>query len=183
MKFEKILICLFAIGIIAKFLDVPGGPLLMAVAACGLALLYLIGGYFLFCDRQSGKRKKGLSIFAGIALSIAPLAILFSLHYWQGAGILILESIVSLAVVLLMVMITMRKNDAKLAGYYRSVLIRTLAWVGVCMVLFLTPARTRLNIQYRHDPEFAEIVAEYLENPDNDSLMKRYQAARPGREQ
>lgn len=133
MKLEKILICLFLIGLGFRLFNIPSGPFLMVVAGCSLSLFYLVAGYFLFRDSESKQRKNGLSILAGIALGIAPMALLFRLQNWEGNRFLLLEAVAAAAAVLVGTLYMMRKPDPLLENYYKSLLLRAGLWAAVCL--------------------------------------------------
>lgn len=174
MKTERVFAMIFLIGIVFKLSNWEGGGIIHTTAALTLSMLYAAGGFYFFCDRNLRRQNLALSIVAGLLLSIVPLGILFKLQYWEGAGTLILASVlVALPLYVALLIAKPRAND-DLNTYYKNMRWRTGILAALSLLLLLTPMSTLLRLQYWNDPELARIKTLYYSNPENEAYRKQH---------
>ena len=172
VKGEKVLVCLFVLGNALRIAQLPDGSILLVISLCALAALYLAGGFWVF---SGGRQRPVFSILAGILLPVSVTGILFKLMYWEGAGLLLLAGSVICMGLLAAVLLRQRHSLPELLPYWRGMRIRTGILLALCAVLFFTPTRTLVRIQYYSNPEFAAIAGDYYSDHDNPVYRKRYE--------
>jgi len=174
MKLEKTLICLFVIGVIMKFTHVPMAGATMTVSATALSLLYLGFSWWLLQDKGERRKRVPLSVITGILFSVAPLAVLFKLQYWPGAGLMLLVSFTYCSILLLIMMLKQRMASMDANRYNNRIIVRAGIFAVLCSVLYLTPWRALLRLQHRDNPQEADIRADYYAHPENEEYKRRF---------
>ena len=172
MKLEKILVCLFAIGVIMKFTNVPMAGLILVVSTLGLSVLYLGFSWLLLSEKGARRQNLAISIVVGILFAQLPLGILFKLQYWPGAGIMLLLSLLYGGILLLVILLNHRHADHARKQYNSRIILRTVIFGVLCAVLYITPTSALVKLQYRNNPEEAAIRANYYEDPENEEYRR-----------
>jgi len=150
------------------------GSILLVVSATALSLLYLVLGFYLFCDGNIKRQNLALSIIAGIFLCLAPQAAVFKILYWSDANIQLIVSLVATLIILISVLVLKRKAPEELRNYYHDMQARTIFLFLLCFILLITPTRTLIHIEYWDNPEFADIATNYYEHPNDTVYKKQY---------
>jgi hypothetical protein len=175
---EKALVILVLIGIVFKLLHYPGGGLLIVIGLFLLSILYFALGWLLMRDRATKVNRLGISIPAGLSLSIICSGIMFKLQYWPGSGVMLLAGTTLLAAMMIAT-IAVRASDVSgdpgLKGFYNGTLKRLVIYAVIGAMLFLTPSSALLKLQYRDDPEYLEHLLKLDEDPDNEEYRREYE--------
>jgi hypothetical protein len=196
---ERICIILAVAGLLFKLMHWPGAGIMIVLGFSALSMIYFILGWLLFRARKSKATIWGLAIPAGFFLSTAVIGVMFKLQYWPGSSAnLAAGGFISLVVIAPIAFFLMRKyegldesytspakasplldqpdNSVVVKGarsaFARNVLTRALIIGGIAVLLYFTPSRTLLNIQYHDDPEYANLMARAIENPDHPEYWK-----------
>jgi hypothetical protein len=170
---EKMLIVLAVIGGIMKFSGGIGGGIFIVVSLLLLALVYFLTGIILFRDKESSAGNLGLSALTGLALTLAVGGILLKVQYWPGAQTNLLGGMV-LCIPAVVMATSYRKNKQPNEGmdnYFRSITRRCLITISFCAILLCIPQSTLIRFEYRADPKHAELMVNYLADPENKSAL------------
>jgi hypothetical protein len=184
---EKVLIILAIVGYVLKLLLIPGGSMLFYYCLIILWWLYFLLVFAFFNGiRLTALFKKDSykdipmlhilgSVFAGFALSVGVLGILFKLMTWPGAGInLFVGIIVCLTIIII---IAIRRKD-KYKVYYNGLLIRLVAVTILCVALYFLPSITLIRMIYRNEPTYLEACERASQDPRNEQLQQQKEQAR-----
>jgi hypothetical protein len=185
--FEKILIVIAIIGLIFRFLYIPGAFIIMFASLMTLAVLYFLLGFALFnnlkvkdltqkatYNSMNNIRLIG-AIFTGLALSTIVIGILFKIFRWPGGNIQILSGIVAIIAILIVSAI---KGGVLKSTFYKPIQIRLFAYLFVGVALFLASDYWIEQIKFHNHPEYLELYIEYQKNPDDEELRKELEDAR-----
>ena len=179
---EKIIIVLALVGTLFKLFLVSGGGLIVVVSYTALSTLYFYFGFALFNNirlRHVFKKESyvGVSsgriiggIAMGISFSICLIGMLFKVQYWPGEGVMLMAGMFTGVLVLIPSIFKFLKNREE---YYKKALVRGSVLVGISTILFLTPARTLVELQYRNHPRYIEAYIEYQKDPMNQELSDK----------
>ena len=125
MKTDFVFLLIFGLACILKFLELPGSNIIMVISLCHIAAIYLILGFYLFCDKEIDRKTFPLSIIAGIIFSLATLGILNQIMHWDYATQYALIGL-SLTTILFVVSLFLKNRTPELHNtYYKNMLIRT----------------------------------------------------------
>jgi hypothetical protein len=152
---------LLSIGIIFKFLHLPGAGVSIVLGVGLMSLVFLPLLFLLKIKEQKETKDKvliGLGTFAGILMS---LGILFKIMFWLGANMMALTSLFILLFVFLPVYFFtgFRNPETKVNTVVSSILILT--GCGLFLALVRSPAGSRLvGIQMTKDYLINEKILE-----------------------
>ena len=173
MKLEKILVCLFVIGFLMRIAGLPSAGLIMVVSALALSLLYLGFSWWLLQEQGLRRERLASSIITGILFFLPPLAILFRLQDWPGAGILLLVSLSYCSILLIVIMLKHRTADDETRKYLNGIMIRAGIFAVLCGALYVIPP-DMLPEEHNQNRQEVESVSFRLpsgsENPPHRSL-------------
>ena len=175
MKTEIGFTTAFIIGLLFKFLHLPGGSIIVILSLGILSILYSSGGFYFFSDKTIKKSNIGFSIAAGLFLSIPLLGILFKIQHYPGATIMLLVGSLVAPVFLVLTLVLKSKATEELKVYYQNMTTRTVAITFFTILLYLTPVSTLVSIQYWDDPEMVRLSTLRFEYPDNDEYQRQYE--------
>lgn len=171
MKTEKIFTGLFVIGLLLKFIHIPGGNVTILITITILSLLYLLFSFYFLSDTTIKNQNTILSVISGIVFFILLIGILFKLLYWPG-GIAMMSLAILIGIIhFIIVLITKIKHEKGLIRYYKNLLIRSALMNSFCLLLFIIPPSALINIEYRNDPDFARLKIAQLEDPTNKEIQ------------
>jgi hypothetical protein len=139
MRTEKALAIVFLLGIILKGFHIPGGGALTIISLLPLSVLYLVFGFYFFCDKTLKRQNLVLSIIAGIFLSLVPLGIVFKVQWWPGGYLYLLLSMVTTPVVFFIAYYLKSKETGELANYYTNMVNRSLLLTILAVFFYLAP--------------------------------------------
>jgi hypothetical protein len=122
MRTEKVIALLFLIGIVFRIVHWEGGGFFATIAALTMSMMYLAGGFYFFSNKNLRRQHLGVSILAGLLLSVAPLGILFKIQYWEGAGVMILTSVTVTILFLIIALVLRSQTEEELRRYYGNML-------------------------------------------------------------
>lgn len=148
MKTEKVLALLFLIGIAFKLFHWDGGSIITVITVLTLSALYLVGGFYFFCDGNLRRQNLAFSIIAGMSLCVVPLGILFPIQYWEGAQPMIVSATMVSVLFLIITIILRAFASDELKTYYNNMLWRTGILAGLSLLLLLTPVATFFEPRY-----------------------------------
>ena len=157
MKIESVFAAVIILFLILKYLEVPGSNMILVLAMFSLSFMYLLIAFYLFCDKKLANQNLAFSIFSGISLAIAPLGVLYKLMIWDGGQRLILSGSLISIVILVIAYFLKSKAQDNLKIYYDNMILRTAILTLVSLVLYITPAKTLLNMEYPNDPELVRL--------------------------
>ena len=119
-KLEKVLVALFAIGLMLRFSRLDGGDVITVLAGMLLGALYLFFGFALLAGVRARHIFTGsayqkltalqllLAAIAGSALGIAAVATVFCALWWQGGSALHFIALAGLIPLLFIVLVLRR---------------------------------------------------------------------------
>ena len=152
---------LLTLGIILKFLYMPGASVGIVLGIGGMSFVFLPLLFLLKIKEQKETKNKvliGLGTFAGILMT---LGILFKIMFWPGANMMALTSLLILLFVFLPVYFFtgFRNPDTKVNTVVSSILILT--GCGLFLTLVRSPAGSKLmGIQMTKDYLLNEKILE-----------------------
>jgi|SRR6185437_10689589 len=174
MRTEKVIACLFVIGLLFKFvLHFPGGGIILVVSLMLLSLIYCPLAFYFFSDKEIKKQNLALSIVSGFFLAIVPMGILFKIMYWPGSETQLFICIITVPIILGIIYYLKNKALPELTTYYKNMLLRTFVLSILAAILYATPTETLINIQERKDPELARLKTLSYTNPQNEEYAKQ----------
>ncbi len=152
---------LLTLGIILKFLHMPGAAVGIVLGIGGMSFVFLPLLFLLKIKEQKETKNKvliGLGTFAGILMT---LGILFKIMFWPGANMMALTSLLILLFVFLPVYFFtgFRNPETKVNTVVSSILILT--GCGLFLTLVRSPAGSKLmGIQMTKDYLINEKILE-----------------------
>ena len=117
----------------------------------------------------SAKRIIG-GIFAGLALSLAVIAVLFKVESWPGSIFQMWLGIFALSITTLIAAI---KRITVKDNYYSKILKRTLSFGAICIILVAMPAKPWLEWKYPDNPDYVKAVLDARADPENQELWDK----------
>jgi hypothetical protein len=165
---EKMMIALAAIGVVLKFTNGGGGGLLIVISLSVLAMIYFGGGILLFRERETNSGSTLVSGFASLCAAVIVAGIMFRLLYWPGSSIQLLAGMVTASAVVVIGYLRRRgAQDPAKDRYYSGLVNRFLIKLAFAAILFSVPQSAMVRYQYRSDPQYAELLVNYLSDPEN----------------
>ncbi|AFM05785.1 hypothetical protein Fleli_3465 [Bernardetia litoralis DSM 6794] len=184
-KFIKIaelgLVSIFMIGTIMRLFELTGGGILTVLSLSALSLFYLTFGFAIFSNIKFKKKKNKeisekqnpLFVIAGVIIgavaSMACSGILFKIMLWPGSGMLLFLSIVSFAIFFL-IFIAIKLINKSSDSFYMKMIVRTSIFLLVVSSLYSISMNTLVDILYRKQPQYAEMMKESLANPTDETI-------------
>lgn len=173
MRTEKILLSIFLIGVVFKLLHWPMAGLLVIIPLSILAMVYYPGGFYFLSVRGSAKQQHlAMSISAGIAFSIAVVGIMFKIQFWPGSALILLVGCAASLLVLVFIQVLKFRSGELLGIYLKRLTFRSLFYIGVTALLYFTPMRTMLSLQYPDDSELVRLMNNAYSNPENETYRQ-----------
>ncbi len=175
MKKEAVLLSLFILALILKYLHVPGSNLFLVLALITTAMIYCFFGFYLFSDKNLEHQNLLFSILAGIFLSFSIIGILFKSMCWideynfSFTGLSITSILFAISIVLRFF------SSDHLLEYHKKMLLRTGIFTAISFILYFTPATTLIKIDHWNDPELGRLRALQYIHPDDSLIMKQIQ--------
>lgn len=137
-KFEIILALLSAISIVLKVLDINGASIILMFSMGLLAILYFFSSHSLL----DAENPTGLDYFVKDlsfwGLSIIVLGIQFYILNLKGYDVMLMLGSFILICLSIYSIVRILKTD-ELSDYYKSMAIRFVCYLAVCLILQLTP--------------------------------------------
>jgi len=158
--FEKVLVVFAVLSLVGKFIPLPEAGIFFIVSMCLLAFIYFLFGYFLFKEKETSFRNKFLSVFAGIAFTVAISGMLFKVMFWPGWA----ENLVGgIAFSFIAMFVSIRKkskseNNEGKTNYYKGIILRSGIIVSISGIFFALPTNELIRLQFRKDPKLAEMI-------------------------
>lgn len=179
---ELILLGTAIIAFIMKLLHIAGSNILIVVSLMSLAMIYFIGGYFIFNDVKLSFKKSEhplstkrvtFSIAFGWALSTLIVGMLFRLMIWQGSDVQISSGLVltMLPMLFLLLYIQFKKLDV---GSVKQILLRGSLGIIIGLVLFNINEKSVVNLYYHDMPEYRDAMIRLIENPNDPEAQKEW---------
>jgi len=173
MKTERVLVCLFVIAYVMKFLHMGEAGIFMVLITGVLSVMYLLGSFYFFSDESIKRQNLSCSIISGILLAVVPQTILQKVQYLPDAQWYLTVGIV-LSMIVFVIAYLLRNKKEELKQYYRNMLYRSGTLLGLCLLLLIIPTGTLVHWQYWDNKEFADIATNYYEHPENKTYKKQY---------
>jgi len=164
-KIEKILALLTPLGLVMKFLFIPGYSLLLIFPLMFLELIYFIFGFVLFNNISlTGIFKKASyvditplkmlgSIVLGWSLSLVISGIIFKIQSYNGGALQLISGLTTTLIILIVALIKRPKTKSQ---FYNAVFSRIIIIGGLGLILLFTPSILFHKINYHDDPEYLE---------------------------
>ena len=121
MKTERVLVCLFVIAYVMKFLHMGEAGLFMVLITGVLSVIYLFGSFYFFSDESIKRQNRTFSVIAGVLLAMVPQTILQKVQYWPDAQWYLGMGIV-LSLLVFIIAYLLRNKKEELKQYYRNML-------------------------------------------------------------
>ncbi len=132
---ELVLIVLIVLGCILKIQHWPGAGVLYVTGGCGLALYYFPFGFRTLAAPKPTDQILGMTVFGGVALSIALSGLIAFMQRWPHSAVLMLAGAIVSAVVM-MVGLVLRYRQPRLDIYLDGLLVRCLVLGGLAFILW-----------------------------------------------
>lgn len=171
-KVEFFSIGIVTFGILLKTFHLPGAGPLMIISFNILAFLYLAKSKYSASDASS-KLVRMVSYMCYLAFSTGLMGILFKLQSWPGARVMLLISSVGLMISIVLLFFQNKFSDVESKKYFEGLLFRAVPIFILCSTLYLTPQRILINFFHRDDPEYAKLLIQENEHPDNPEFTKQ----------
>lgn len=140
MKTEKVFVCITILGLILKYLNIPGGSPLLVVSLLTLTLLYFPFGFYFLSDK-SFKINTGISVLFGWLLSVVFIGILFRVMHWPGSAAMAICGTISAIPLVMFSYMKYKKSNPEDLNYFKNLLIRSsiLLCISVLLMFFKLP--------------------------------------------
>lgn len=175
MKTEKAFGGIILVGLIFKLIHWPfSGPLLV-IAGAALMMIYLIGSFYFFSDKNIKTQNLLFTIISGFFLSNATMAILYKLMFWPMSDALMVVAVTSIPVLLAIAFFlksTTTRTD--LATYYRNMIVRLGVMTTLVLVFYFTSTVTLIEIIHSDDAEWVRLQTQSHLNPENEAYRNEY---------
>ena len=132
---ELVLIVLIVLGCIFKIQHWPGAGILYVTGGCGLALFYFPFGFRTLAAPKPTDQILGMTLFGGVALSIALSGLIAFMQRWSHSAVLMLAGAIACGVAL-MVGLVLRYRHPRLDIYLDGLLVRFLVLGGLAFALW-----------------------------------------------
>lgn len=174
MRIEFGFLIVFLISLVFKFENWDKIGILPITFLPSVSIIYIVGSFFLFCDKEIKRQSIPFSVISGIFIALIPLGIVFKLQHWPGAQMILTTSFIFM-IILLIVSILLKKNNAKdeLDTYYKKMIFRISFFIFLSGFFSKISSNTLIKFQYRKDPELARL--KILCNSDRQNLEYRKQ--------
>ena len=184
---EKVLLLIVFIGLILKYLHVPGSSAILILSPSSLSLFYMYFSFAFFngielkkvFKKQSyqgiGKMRIIGAIGTGVGLSVGAIGILFKLSTWPGSYVQLLTSLLALALV---VIVSFYKLNKSQSAVYLKILKRAVPVLAICICLVYIPSEIWLNMRYSNHPDYVKALLESEANPSNEDLWLKVEEER-----
>jgi hypothetical protein len=178
-KLEIATIVTALVGAAFLFLNYPGGHFLLALGLTILGCHYFYLSFALLNDIKLRKLFKKssykigtssivLAIVTGMCLSILVMGLMFKLLGYPGADLLLMVGL-PFTIVITAVAMFYRKKLEK--AFYANTLKRGFIISSLALIALFTPYKVWVGIQYPNNPEYAKVLLELHENPDDVELL------------
>lgn len=131
---ELVLIVLIVLGCIFKVQHWPGAGVLYVTGGCGLALFYFPFGFRTLAAPKPTDQILGMTVFGGVALSIALSGLIAFMQRWPHSAVLMLAGAIACAVALT-VGLVIRYRHPRLDIYLDGLLVRCLVLGALAFAL------------------------------------------------
>ncbi|MEQ9097489.1 MAG: hypothetical protein RJQ09_11625 [Cyclobacteriaceae bacterium] len=187
-RIEQATVGMSIIGVLMKLFLFEEGNTVLGLSLTFLAIIYYPLGFFYFnsvpiakiFDRKSYKEitiLKGIGAFgAGVIFAILCVGVLFKLLQLPGASEMLIIGLTSGAILFVVILFKYRIN--KNSRYSRKILIRSIIWLPISSLLYLTPGLTLVKIFHRNDPEYIEAYERAAMSPSDEELWRKADEAR-----
>ena len=164
-KVEKILAALALIGLVMKFLLIPGHGLLLVFPLCFLSIIYFFLGFALFNDiplRKMFKKESYQAISSakligtiglGFSFSELTFGMLFKIQNYPGSTTQLIGGLFFTIIILIIALVQYGKNKA---AFYKSIFFRISIIGSLGLITLLTPKDWLMKVTHRDDPEYIE---------------------------
>jgi hypothetical protein len=175
MKTEIGLTLSFIVGLVFKFMHIPGFSILLIISLMGLGILYFPSAIYFFSDKTIKKQNIALSVVSGFFLSIIPIGILFKIFYWPGGQLYMIVGSIAAPILLVVTYYLKTKASEDLRNYYKNMITRIMVLTFFAILFCVVSTTTLVNIQYRDNPEEARVKSQYFSNPKNGENRLQYE--------
>jgi hypothetical protein len=186
---ERTFIVIALIGLLFRFLHLPGGSMFFILGATLLCLFYYPFGlaYLQGISIQSIFKKAAyqnttvfislLALFGGLSLTMLLIGIQFKLQFWPGAHVMLTAGIVTASIILFIAAIKLQgANHLKLKRLYT----RGGILLAVAIALRLTPTPAIVDIIYSSTPCYRDALKEVMAHPENELAQAKLMQYRQG---
>lgn len=177
---EKVLILLIVLALLMKFLNIPGGGVLLSFSGMLLYVLYFFLAFaFLngirlrrIFNRSSYQGLSALRVISTIGTGIAMASvwggILFRFQFWPGASPMLLCGLLMLLVITCIAFFRLNGEP-----FYRRILIRSCVLIVCGGIMASIPSETLSRIQYRNYPDYLAAREALMKDPENKMLQHK----------
>lgn len=169
---EKILILLFCIAIVCRFINFPGSVVLITFLSICLCIGYLFFSWYLFKEKHTNEQNITVSIIAGLFLSTSLLGIVFKINIWPGSRVIQCPSLFVIGILIVTLAIMHINNNKKV---YCLLMIKRCLFIGFMSLTFLyIPTYYLIKIIHRNNSTEARLLIQTFYNPENEEYQKEY---------
>jgi hypothetical protein len=145
-KFEKVLGIIVVIALVLKLASIPGASVLLTFSLSILSCFYYLFSFAFFNNIKlknifNRKSYEGIlvqvlgSIGIGVVLAHICIGILFHVHHWQGATMLLYAGLITAFIVAVVFLITYPRSKS---NFTKAVILRTAIIGGLGLLILLT---------------------------------------------
>ena len=185
-KFEIVVGVIAILSFFLKILHLPGSSILTVLSFSILAIFYYLGFAFFNNIRlreifksssyqnTNAKRIIG-AVGLGFALSTIIMGALFKIQLWPGGTFQLNIGLIVTALLFIIAVFFYLRNKTE---YYIRIFKRIAIIGGLGFILTLTPSSTLVDIYFRDNPEYAELLKKVLVDPDNQEVREQLEQSR-----
>ena len=168
---EKIFVAIVGVGLIFKIMLWPFSGLLLVLSIGSLSTYYLVLSWLTFRPRDNSDHKTWVSILTGFLFSYGLIGVLFKLMFWPASNPPLLFSLIGLAPLLLLSLLS--KNEAT-KNYYSALSGRIIVMFIIFTIFLSLPTKTLYAFLHRNDQKRIELYNRAQDNPMNEQYAKEH---------
>ncbi len=130
-------------------------------------ILYLFFAFYFFSVKEKSSFTLIFSIVSGVFLSATIAGILFKAMCWFDGELYVIADTISAILILATSLYYTLNNPENNKDFFTNMILRAGTLTIISILLFLTPATTLYNMEFRNDPELARLKGLNYNQPDN----------------
>jgi hypothetical protein len=178
-KTEIILIALYLLSIVLKFIPAPLSNILFILVSSILATIYMMVGTPVLnnltikktIEPQALQASQVISaMITSSAISVTLIGIMFYIQRWPGSTLFIFLGVFSLLIGIVISFFIIRN---KFPTLFKNILIRSFIFGTLGLLCFFISTRQLVSIQYRNQPQIRDAYFDVFDHPGDSTYIQK----------
>lgn len=178
-KTEIILIALYLVSIILKFIPAPLSSILFVLISSILATMYMMAGIPILnnltikktVEPNALQSKQVIpAIMTSMSLSVTLIGIMFYIQRWPGSLLFIFLGVFSLLIGIVVSHFIARN---KFPTLFKNILTRSFIFGTLGLLCFFISTRQLVSIQYRNEPQIRDAYFDVFDHPGDSTYIRK----------